>query len=80
MRTLPGASPPTAQAVPAPRARLQVAALLPGMVLAQDLSAGNVLLVPQGRALDAALIKALTQLEQRQGAQFELEIEVHDPL
>lgn len=70
----------SAQAVPAPRARLGVAALLPGMVLAQDLSAGNVLLVAQGRTLDATLIKALAQLEQRQNAQFELEIEVHDPL
>ncbi|MDP3222999.1 MAG: response regulator [Rubrivivax sp.] len=70
----------SAQAVPALRARLGVAALLPGMVLAQDLSAGNVLLVAQGRTLDATLIKALAQLEQRQSAQFELEIEVHDPL
>ena len=70
----------SAQAVPAPRTRMGLAALQPGMVLAQDLSVGNVLLVPQGRALDATLIKALAQLEQRQGAQFELEIEVHDPL
>ncbi len=70
----------SAQAVPTPRARMGVAALQAGMVLAQDLTVGNVLLVPQGRTLDATLIKALAQLEQRQGAHFELEIEVHDPL
>lgn len=69
----------SAQAVPAPGTRLGVAALQPGMVLARDLSAGQVPLVPQGRALDTTPIKALAQLEQRQGAQFELEIEVHDP-
>jgi response regulator RpfG family c-di-GMP phosphodiesterase len=68
------------QAVPPQRARLPVSALLSGMVLAQDLSAGNVLLVPQGRVLDTTLIKALAQLEQRQDTRFELEIEVHDPL
>ncbi len=70
----------SAQAVPAARARLGVAALLPGMVLALDLSVGNVLLVPQGRALDVTLIKALAQLEQRQGVLLELEIEIHDHL
>jgi response regulator RpfG family c-di-GMP phosphodiesterase len=70
----------SAQAVPATRMRLGVAALKPGMVLAEDLIAGSVLLLPQGRALDERLIKALVQLEQRQGTQFELEIEVHDPL
>lgn len=69
-----------AQSRPSQRTRLGVAALLPGMVLAQDLSAGNLLLVPQGRALDITLIKALAQLEQRHGAQFELEIEAHDRL
>lgn len=68
----------SAQAVPASHRRLAVAALQPGMVLAQDLTAGSVLLLPQGRALDATLIKALAQLEQRQDTQFELEIEVHD--
>ncbi len=66
------------QAAPASRARLPVGRLQPGMVLARDLTAGNVLLVPQGRALDATLIAALAQLERRQATRFTLEIEHHD--
>ena len=70
----------TAHARPAPRSRLSVAALAPGMVLAQDLVAGGALLVPQGRCLDARLISALGQLEQRQHIKLELEIALHDPV
>lgn len=69
-----------APARPAPRSRLAVAALTPGMVLAQDLVAGGALLVPQGRSLDARLISALAQLEQRQHIKLELEIALHDPV
>ena len=65
---------------PAPLSRLGVAALAPGMVLAQDLIAGGALLVPQGRSLDARLISALVQLEQRQSIKLELEIALHDPV
>ncbi len=68
------------QVAPAPRARLPVGRLQPGMVLARDLTAGTVLLVPQGRALDATLIAALAQLERRQATRFTLEIEPHDSL
>lgn len=67
-----------ARACAVPCSRLRVGALSPGMVLAQDLVAGGVLLVPQGRALDARLIAALGQLEQRQNIKLELEIEIHD--
>jgi hypothetical protein len=70
----------TAQARCAPRSRLGVPALAPGMVLAQDLVAGGALLVPQGRSLDTRLISALAQLEQRQNIKLELEIALHDPV
>ena len=63
-----------------PRLQLSVAEAEAGMVLARDLTVGNVLLVPQGRALDTKLIAALAQLETRQGLQLTLEIEGHDPL
>ena len=58
--------------------RLGVNALRSGMVLARDLTAGNVLLIPQGRAIDDTLIAALRQFEQRQGIKLELEIDHHD--
>lgn len=67
------------QSGPAPSSRLTVPALRPGMVLAQDLTAGHVLLVPQGRTLDESLIGALAQLERRQDIHLALEIENHEP-
>jgi response regulator RpfG family c-di-GMP phosphodiesterase len=67
-------------AKPAPRSRVAVAALAPGMVLAHDLTVSGALLVPQGRSLDARLIAALAQLERRQDIRLELEIALHEPL
>jgi response regulator RpfG family c-di-GMP phosphodiesterase len=61
-----------------PSARLGLAELCVGMLVAADLVAGSVLLVPQGRRVDAALLDALRRFEQRSGLRLQVEVELND--